>query len=202
MSLLVWWARRMLSLEIWKEFTNFIKGKRMCWFSMCISVISPWYTWLFHTVSSLQRVSQCFGEVWNSSRGCGRMLCWKSRIGFLMWLSPDKNNVNTVYACDFNRRLLTSLLERLEFYWFCVFFVYQAEEFKMYVFYCKNKTLSNNLLIEHGGTFFSVSLWIKWIYEVLTRDCRYLSETTKFQVKNVWCCFARISKRPTIMVCP
>ena len=37
-------------------------------------------------------------------------------------------------------------------------FAEKAEEFKMYVFYCKNKTLSNNLLIEHGATFFSVSL--------------------------------------------
>ena len=36
-------------------------------------------------------------------------------------------------------------------------FAEKAEEFKMYVFYCKNKTLSNDLLIEHGGTFFSVS---------------------------------------------
>jgi hypothetical protein len=36
-------------------------------------------------------------------------------------------------------------------------FADKKEEFKMYVFYCKNKTLSNDLLIEHGGTFFSVS---------------------------------------------
>jgi hypothetical protein len=36
-------------------------------------------------------------------------------------------------------------------------FVENAEEFKKYVFYCKNKTLSSDLLIEHGGTFYSVS---------------------------------------------
>ena len=40
---------------------------------------------------------------------------------------------------------------------FSLFVTFKVDQFRMYVFYCKNKPMSNNLLIEHGGTFFSVS---------------------------------------------
>ena len=37
-------------------------------------------------------------------------------------------------------------------------FYFQAERFSIYVTYCKNKPDSNQMLVDHAGTFFEVSL--------------------------------------------
>lgn len=38
-----------------------------------------------------------------------------------------------------------------------LFVVFQADKFRMYVNYCKNKPDSTQLILEHAGTYFDVS---------------------------------------------
>ena len=78
-----------------------------------------------------------------------------SRITKKLHLSCIKDKCSLIFACSVFLNALEKYETHPEDVGEC--FAEKAEEFKMYVFYCKNKTLSNNLLIEHGGTFFSVS---------------------------------------------
>lgn len=51
-----------------------------------------------------------------------------------------------------HRQLSSSLSSRI------VFLSFQADKFQMYVNYCKNKPDSTQLILEHAGNYFDVSI--------------------------------------------
>ncbi|XP_028393138.1 triple functional domain protein-like isoform X5 [Dendronephthya gigantea] len=106
---------------------------------------------LLHTertyVADLKCIIQNYMEVMSTNPNVPQGLVGKEDVVF--------GNIKEIY--EFHQSVFLNALEKYETHPEDVgeCFAEKAEEFKMYVFYCKNKTLSNNLLIEHGATFFS-----------------------------------------------
>ncbi|XP_046859404.1 kalirin-like isoform X4 [Xenia sp. Carnegie-2017] len=106
---------------------------------------------LLHTertyVADLKCIIQSYMDVMDGNPSVPPGLVGKEDVIF--------GNIKQIY--EFHQSVFLNALEKYETNPEDVgeCFAEKAEEFKMYVSYCKNKTLSNNLLIEHGGTFFS-----------------------------------------------
>ncbi|KAJ8320623.1 hypothetical protein KUTeg_002210 [Tegillarca granosa] len=78
-------------------------------------------------------------------------------------------------------------------------FVTWAQKFTMYVFYCKNKPDSNQLLVEQASTYFEISevnitehiegdetKFALWTGRVPISDCRIILKSSSLESKQIW----------------
>ncbi|KAM7356678.1 trio Rho guanine nucleotide exchange factor [Cochliomyia hominivorax] len=97
-------------------------------------------------VKDLETCIKCFLEEFRSGQGVPAALTGKEDIIF--------GNIREIY--NFHHKIFLRELEKYETMpedvGHC--FVTWACKFDMYVHYCKNKPTSNNLLVQHAGTFF------------------------------------------------
>ena len=78
-------------------------------------------------------------------------------LGIVLW----HGYVNYMYSMILvDKKILHSIINiwvYINFSELLSFHSFQAEKFGIYVTYCKNKSDSNQLLVQHGGSFFEVS---------------------------------------------
>ena len=97
-------------------------------------------------VKDLDTCIKCFLDEFRTGQGVPQQLLAKDDILF--------GNMRDIY--NFHQKIFLRELEKYETMpedvGHC--FVTWASKFDMYVNYCKNKPTSNNLLVQHGGTYF------------------------------------------------